>query len=213
MSKLINNENAKLKLVEEIKEINQKNELEVYNKITTYIDNKFEHIQVEILRSVEDKLTKQDQRTIKKIDKLENKLNERIDPIEEKSTIAYDRTNTLGYTGKAKQVSEAVRDRAFYFTGDKTSPEYMLFYRKYISSIYKKLKAIYEVSSYTMINADELVNCLNAIKNWYPKENLKNETLQEYIKKQEKGLLPEHKSKALDLYLNKTQGGTKSYAV
>jgi len=90
---------------------------------------------------------------------------------------------------------------------DKTGAEYILFNDCYRCWIYADIHHTLNVPKADCINIDDYELALGLIKKWRPTTWQKNKKIQEYIKLQEKGKLNLAKSKSLDEYLEKTQGG------
>lgn len=197
----IKNDDA-MDVVKNILSMNKQHEMAVYNEIVTYIDRTWDEREQKLKEYFDDKLIKSEKRLQNEI----NAVSSTVGEVAEQSNITYKRTNTLSFTGKAKELSNKVKSVAFKHTGEKGSLEYILFYHKFINQVYKKLKDYYEVNSYTMIDCDSFDDCMRTVSKWRPKHNTKRMILKEYQKLDDKGLLSSVKSRALSDYLDEKGG-------
>jgi hypothetical protein len=193
-----------------IKEKFKKRLKEKNNKVLELAQKESDDLIIEYV----DEITQQlEERILDKIEKSEKKINIRLDElnnkynnVEEKSNVAYKRTNTLEFTGKSRELQKAVRNKAFEFSGDKGTLEYVLFHGEVRGMIYKELYDFYDVTRYGQIEEGSLLECLRRVSNFRPETNYKNKIMKNHRDKLDKGTLPPTKQKAYEQYLNKTGG-------
>lgn len=149
------------------------------------------------------------------------KVNDRLNSIEsvvKDSKADIDKVKEVTYVLatddiKQRDLTNAVARRAFKFSGKKNSPKYKLFYRSYISDCYSHLYKIFGVRSYKRIKIDDFDLALKSVYNYHPTPAFTNKKLHDYIDQQDKGLLTEVKSNALNLYLEEINGGVSDNEV
>ena len=111
-------------------------------------------------------------------------------------------------TGKLEDYKRKCNQKIKSLLGhDKTNSEYILFNNCYRCWIYSDIHRILNVPKADCINIDDYNLALELIKKWRPAQWQKDKKLQEYIKLQELEKLDVTKSKSLDEYLSKTNGG------
>lgn len=111
--------------------------------------------------------------------------------------------------GKMKELTKTIQKLTYNITGGKHTYEDMLFHRALTDGCYKHLYNVFQVNTYKRIKIDSFEIAMTTIYNWFGnKQNVKrtiNKKLNEYKKTKD---LSENKSRILDLYLEKTNGGT-----
>jgi hypothetical protein len=193
-------------------------------------------IQREWLKKITDKSNKiASEIAIQNIDELKEQLDsalltiKRIENKQKESEIilnAHDikiinmdyRFNTIGLNGKGSLVQKAVKDRCFKFVRNKESILYPLFYKTYSGVIHGEINKVYDANSYLFIHIDKLQSVLSLINAWRPTESIKDKRICDLIKLNEADKLNKSPAgaklqMALEEYIEKTQGGTKKYAV
>lgn len=187
--KAVENVNEMIKVVDDIKDkyTNVKIELEeVKNKNKSlsdsieYIIDENNELQIEV------KQTKEDYEKIKEVTYV----------------LATD-------DGKMKELTKTIQKLTYNITGGKHTYEDILFHRALTDGCYKHLYNVFQVNTYKRIKIDSFEIAMTTIYNWFGnKQNVKrtiNKKLNEYKKAKD---LSENKSRILDLYLEKTNGGT-----
>lgn len=149
-----------------------------------------------------------------KTNKLESKINiieNENKEIKEDYTKLKDLTYVLATDDvKSSELKELIQKQAFKFTGNKSTIEYLLFYRKYISDIYKNLYDKFKVAKYSRIKIDDFDEAKIIVKGWFPRKFLINNIEKTYIKQIENKTLSKEKEIAFNTYLeNKLNGGIK----
>lgn len=113
------------------------------------------------------------------------------------------------YPKEKRELSKIVKDMVKKYTGKSGSVEYVLFYRTFIKNCYKKITDALSVDSSLQIRIDDIKIAYSIAKKWYPERFYINKKILEYQQKQYENRLNIEKSKSLELFLEKTNGGTK----
>ncbi|MED4883876.1 ORF6C domain-containing protein [Bacillus smithii] len=193
-------------LINGIVEINKKRDLEIFEFVGEMINNEMSKFK----EYVDDRLLKLEKTNKTQLQEIAQQMTtqeKNIDDLKERMKKTEEYTSIIERdSAKLKELSKVVKKTVYKHTGSNTSPKYILFYDCFIKNCYSKLQEIFEVNSTKKIKLEDFDLALKAAERWRPSRALINKKLQEYIEKQEKGLLKEEKSKALDVYLDEIGG-------
>ena len=156
----------------------------------------------ELLEEVNDLIIKNDTKNKKEL----NKISNRIEGVERKAETSYQRTSTLEFTGKARELKNAIHSKVYKVNGNRDTLESKLFHGRLVNQIYGKLKDFYEVSKYGQIPEDSLGESLKMVSRWRPEENYKRKFMREFGIMKDKGTLTKSLEGFYDNYLDKTGG-------
>ena len=171
---------------------------------------------IEMINSLKEDMT-MFSKTIKRLENEHNGYEKRLKDTDKKIDSLDELTNTIGLNGKSNMVRDAVRKRCFKFVGKKDSVPYILFYGSYPQCLHAELRKTFN-NTYSNIHISKLPAVLSFINSWTPSSSIRDRRIGDLISLNESGHLNKSPSgartqKALEEYINKTEGGTKKYAI
>jgi len=100
------------------------------------------------------------------------------------------------------ELTQLRKSRIMKLVGGMKSPEYTLFYSRYVGKLTNDLKSYFKVSSYKDISLEEFDSAKNYINSWIAPSWYTKYLLDELKEKSENGELKISEQKALNEYLN-----------
>lgn len=109
---------------------------------------------------------------------------------------------------RLKELESARKRKVIGLCGGMRTDNYKLFSSLFFGKCQAHVHNVFNVTRYDQIRVDDFDVALTTIKRWKPSRKDINYKIHEYIKQDEEGFLSDKKSKALDRFLEKTNGGT-----
>lgn len=111
-------------------------------------------------------------------------------------------------TGLYKKYQDKAKGRVFQLVGGSDSVEYDLFYHSFIRKNYTEACGKLGASKNGNIRVSKSDEAIRMVSNWKPSNYYTSKKISEFSKKQSEGRLKKEKSRAFDIFMNKTEGGT-----
>jgi len=196
------------------------------NTIKNHVERIFEEkFNQHVHELVADKLEKFEHSLIKRIDKdnqnihdrinqageyvveLESKIDKEFCNVKDDTNYVKSKVDTLEFNGRSNELAKFIHSKIHKSTGiKKDTDEYTLFFGRLNRELQKEIKDKYGINRYGLLPVSELEDCKKYINNWFPLSNYKSKYMQEYRKRDDKGKLPCTLKKAYDRYLDIHEG-------
>lgn len=124
----------------------------------------------------------------------------------EELNVIKDKTDVIEFDDSSKlgELKRTAKTRVMMFTGDRTNPKYILFFRPYISNLYSNVtKNLNGGKRLGKIKTEDFDVALKLVKRWCPTNKYTEKLTNDYLKSK---TLSEEKKKALEIYLDEING-------